>query len=61
MEEYRPINYQTILAWVNQKKLASVYLFLGEEEYQKEEIISRIKKIIFLKNLMNIKKYRYRQ
>lgn len=47
MEEYRPVNYQTILAWINQKKIASVYLLLGEEEYQKEEIISRIKKIIF--------------
>ncbi|MFH1563442.1 MAG: DNA polymerase III subunit delta [Nitrospirota bacterium] len=47
MEEYRPINYQTILAWINQKKLAPIYLFLGEEEYQKEEIIYRIKKLIF--------------
>ncbi len=47
MEEYRPINYQTILAWINQKKIAPLYLFLGEEEYQKEEITSRIKKVIF--------------
>lgn len=45
--EYRPINYQTILAQINQKKIAPVYLFLGEEEYQKEEIIARLKKITF--------------
>lgn len=47
MEEYRPLNYQTILAWINQKKIAPVYLLLGEERYQKEEIISRLKKITF--------------
>jgi len=47
MEEYRPINYQTILAWINQKKIVPVYLLLGEEEYQKKEIISRIKQITF--------------
>ncbi|MEW6608296.1 MAG: DNA polymerase III subunit delta, partial [bacterium] len=46
-EEYRPINYQTILVWLNQRKIAQTYLFLGEEEYQKEEIIARLKKITF--------------
>jgi len=47
MEEYKPLNYQTILAWINQKKIVPVYLLLGEEEYQKKEIISRIKEITF--------------
>lgn len=47
MEGYISINYQTILAQINQKKIVPIYLFLGEEEYQKEEIISKIKKITF--------------
>lgn len=47
MEEYRPLNYQTILAWIKQNKIAPVYLLLGEEMYQKEEIISQLKKITF--------------
>ncbi len=47
MEGYISINYQTILAQINQKKIVPIYLFLGEEEYQKEEIILKIKKITF--------------
>lgn len=46
-EEYRVLNYQTILAQINQNKIAPIYLLLGEEEYQKEEIISKIKHITF--------------
>jgi len=47
MEQYSIINYHTMLAQIKQKKIVPVYLFLGDEEYQKEEIISMIKKMTF--------------
>jgi DNA polymerase-3 subunit delta len=47
MDIDRPVNYQTILAQINQQNIPPVYLLLGEEEYQKDEIISKIKNITF--------------
>ncbi|MEW6096077.1 MAG: DNA polymerase III subunit delta [bacterium] len=47
MEQYSPTNYKTIIAQINQNKIVPVYLFLGEEEYQKEELISKIKRVTF--------------
>jgi DNA polymerase-3 subunit delta len=47
MNTDRPLNYSTILAQINQQNIPSISLLLGEEEYQKEEIISKIKNITF--------------